>query len=59
MQKLMSEPYITRFFSNQTENRQSALEGRRKQFELTIEKEAERQNHRAIVENTIRAQAEK
>lgn len=45
----MSEPYIIRCFSNQTEDRPSALDGRRKKLEQTIEKEAERQNHRAIV----------
>ena len=60
MQKLMAEPYIIRCFNNeQQDHKKVALESRRKEFEIKIENEAERQNHRVVVESTIKAQKEK
>jgi len=50
MQKLMAEPYIIRCFSNeQQDQKKVALESKRKEFEIKIESEAERQNHRVVV----------
>lgn len=56
MQKLMSEPYIIRCFNNQHDSKRSALEDRRKILEQKIEQEAERQNHKKIVEKAIQVQ---
>ena len=59
MQKLMSEPFIIRCFNNQQDRKKAVLESRRKDLEIKIEKEAERQNHRVIVEKAIQVQNEK
>lgn len=59
MQKLMSEPYIIRFFNNQGDSKKNNLEERRKKLEQKVEKEAEKQNHRTVIGETLRVQEEK
>lgn len=55
----MSEPYIIRCFNNQLSNKKGALENKRKELEQKIQQEAERQNHKKVVEQAISAQEEK
>jgi hypothetical protein len=59
MQKLMSEPYIIRCFNNQYEHKRDALENKRKELEQRVQQEAERQNHRKVVEQVLTAQEQK
>jgi hypothetical protein len=56
MQKLMREPFITRCFNHQVDNRKDVLENRRKELEQRVEQESEKHSHKKVLEQAIRAQ---
>ena len=52
----MREPFITRCFNNQVDNHKDVLENRRKEIELRVEQESEKQSHKKVLEQAIKAQ---
>ena len=52
----MREPFITRCFNQQVDNRKDVLENRRKELEQRVEQESLRHGHKRVLEQAIKAQ---